>query len=199
MLLAPRKKRNRIILFLIFIGLHSCRSGVVNSRLPLHDSGNFKPDSLKQEMPTLSEQYIEFLGKFKKNKMGYLDSATQIQISLVDTLLSEKVNTRFYTSIEPIEWIKNKYGNFFIIRLNCNAGGSCTTYEILFFDKEGKFIKKDDLGMFAADGEEIDRFRYDKLSDTALLLYKMEYDNLAEKTIDSTTQVISLTPYLPIR
>jgi hypothetical protein len=79
-----------------------------------------------------------------------------------------------------------------MIRVHCSAGVDCATYQMLAFDKNGRFIKSDDLGLFAAESESAVYFIYKILSDTVLQVSKIDYDLNADTTVDSSSRVVPM-------
>jgi hypothetical protein len=63
---------------------------------------------------------------------------------------------------------------------------------MLAFDKNGRFIKSDDLGLFAAESESAVYFIYKILSDTVLQVSKIDYDLNADTTVDSSSRVVPM-------
>ena len=161
-----------------------------------HATGGRMKDSVASAAPkdpvTFPKAYLEFKDKFQKDKNGRIDSTITIPLELVNLFLTQKADTPWYNSIQPMDWIENRYGNFFIIQLNCTAGGDCATYRLLVFDKAGKFIRDEKLGSLTADEDETDYFTYEPLSDTTLRGYRMKIEGDSGKTTDSTSWVISL-------
>jgi hypothetical protein len=184
-------KSNRLVIFavlLFFVACISCNHGQPNAgNAGKHDSVSapIKKDSL-----SFSASYLEFSGKFKKDREGRVDPDDSIPFSLVNSFLSEKLDTLFNNSIQPMDYIQNRYGNFFIIQVNCVAGGDCATYHLIVFDKAGKFVKTSELGSLSADEDETVYFTYEQLSDTTLRGWRMVTGG--SKTSDSTSWIISL-------
>jgi hypothetical protein len=145
---------------------------------------------IKKDSISFSASYLEFSGKFKKDKKGRVDPDDSIPFSLVNSFLSKKFDTLFNNSIQPMDSIQNRYGNFFIIQVNCVAGGDCATYHLMVFDKAGKFVTISKLGQLSAEEDETVYFTYEQLSDTTLRGWRMVTDG--SKTSDSTSWIISL-------
>ena len=179
--------RNLSITLFLFYCV-SCNLGQPNAGNPgKHDSVSapFKKDSI-----SFPASYLEFKDKFKKDMAGEMNSGDPIPFSLVNSFLSKKIDTQFNNAIKPMEYIENRYGNFFIIEVKCVAGGDCAIYQLMVFDNAGKFVRIEKLGQLAADEDETVYFTYDQLSDTTLRGWRMVTDG--SKTSDSTSWIISL-------
>jgi hypothetical protein len=169
----------------------SCNHGQPNAgSAGKHDSVSAPIIPIKKDSISFSASYLEFSGKFKKDRKGRVDPDDSIPFSLVNSFLPEKLDTVFYNSIQPMDSIQNGYGNFFIIQVNCVAGGDCATYHLLVFDKAGKFVKTSKLGSLSADEDETVYFTYEQLSDTTLRGWRMVTNG--SKASDSTSWIISL-------
>ena len=148
--------------------------------------------------PQLPKPYLQLLGEFKKDKLSNPDSAVTIPISLLNSYLQEKIDTQLNSSVNPVDLVQNRYGNFFIIQVNCSAGGYCHIYTLLVFDKTGHFIKSIDLGETEGDEGFSRDFTYTFLSDTTLEVSQVNTDNdtdddsTATSKADSTSKAIKL-------
>lgn len=188
----------RVLLMIIAIGLlaTSCHGrGATDQSLPGSSSDRRRIDSVTvaalKDSSAFPKAFLELRDKFKKDKNRNFDSTATIPFELVNLFLAEKADTPWYNSVQPMDWIENRYGNFFIIQLNCTAGGDCATYRLLVFDQAGRFIRDEKLGSLTADEDETDYFTYEPLSDTTLRGYKMKTDG-GGKTTDSTSWIILL-------
>ena len=132
--------------------------------------------------------YVEFRDKFKKASNGRIDSTAIIPEELVNSFLTdtEKIDSSYTHTIEPKDWIENRYANFFIIQVDCGAGGECADYDLLVFDKAGKFIRDVELGRLAVDEDFGIYFDYKQLSDTTLRAHSSEHDDDPPTNTDST-------------
>ena len=61
--------------------------------------------------------------------------------------MENTIDTLFNKGIRPLDWIENRYGEFFIVEVHCVAGGDCATYRLVAFDKNGRFVKMEELGL----------------------------------------------------
>lgn len=168
----------------------SCNSGQAKSSKG--DTGNIAVAVIKKDSIAFPPYYVEFRDKFKKGRNGRPDLDATIPFALMNSFLVEKMDTLFNNGIRPLDWIENRYGEFFIIEVHCVAGGDCATYRLVAFDKNGRFVKMEELGLLAAEEDETEDFDYKILSDTTLRAYKTNYDEEKGKAIDSTSWIVKL-------
>lgn len=134
----------------------------------------------------LPEAYLEFRSNFRKDKRMGLDSTSTIPVELVNSFLPGKIDTTDPPPIEPLDWVENRYGNFFVIRINCGDNGECANYYLLTFDKTGKFVRKNELGRLSIEGDVGMYFDYKQLSDTTLKAHSSSNSEDGQMNADST-------------
>jgi hypothetical protein len=163
----------------------SCNSGVTRPKrtdstaVPKHDSIILPPS------------YLTFRNFFEKDKNGNIDPVVVIPIPLINSFLTDTIDRQFNNSVNPMEWVDNRYGDFFMIRVRCTSGGECATYQLLAFDKSGRFVKSKELGQLAAEENSATYFSYKILSDTMLKVTSTNYEN--DAATDSTSEIIRLS------
>lgn len=160
------------------------------------DTSKKESIDISQESDTVrSAAYNSMLNYFLPKDNSVLDTTVQIPYSCFDTLLQSEIadtSSGFYSGINPIRRIKNKHGDFFIIRLNCTAGGDCALYYLLAFNAYGKFRSLQKLGSDAGEYSESTYFEYHLQSDTVLLTNQIRYDNEKEVGIDTVRRLVQL-------
>jgi hypothetical protein len=164
---------------MLLIGL-SCKernhSGIVKK-----DSISIRKDSLGNQFSgaMLPKDFVDLKKVFSKDSAGRMDSTREIPLTLIKHFFKETIIYSAISSVNPLVLVENRYGYFFMIKMNCNAGGECAGYYLLTFDKKGKFIKLKELGMLAAEEDYINLFEYKVTSDTTLVTWQV--DNELEK------------------
>jgi hypothetical protein len=186
-------KSNLLGIFAVLFFFVACKNSDHSPKTTGRDSMPVAVTSVKHDSIVLPKNYLTFREFFEKDKNGKIAFASQIPFSLLNSFLTEKIDTDFNVSAQPMDWIENVYGEFFLIRLNCTSAGDCATYRLLVFDNKGKFIKARGLGRFVEEKDESELFSYTILSDTALRLCQEKYDNQKNLAVDSTVSVLKLT------
>jgi hypothetical protein len=188
-----------IIFIIIIIILNWFCTGqkpkVINNNSSLDTTVNMRSDQNQKDDTIPSSIYLTLLKYFRKNDELKIDTTVKIPFSVLDTLLKSEVSdtsVTFYSGINPIKEVKNRYGDFFIMRLNCTAGGDCTIYYLLSFSRFGKFHSLQKLGDVSSEEDESRYFEYSLASDTALLTYLIRYDNEKDETIDTAKKLVPL-------
>jgi hypothetical protein len=139
-------------------------------------------------------EYNALIGYFKKEN-NKIDDKIEIPFSsVIDFMKSEISDTTstFYSGINPIDIFINKYGSFFLIKLNCTAGGDCAVYYLINFDNGGKFRNSEKVGDVTSEENESRYFKYKLNSDTTLLTYQIRHDNEKDKDFDTIKKVAKL-------
>ena len=181
---------------LFFLGCClSCTQGMRNP------PGSANSSNATDTSVQLPKSYLELRAFFAKNSHGRIDSSAEIPFRLVNSWYSDstKIDTLFNSSINPVGCIENKTGSFFLLQINCGAGGYCHTYRLLAFRPRGQFVTAKELGEEAGDEGFSRNFVYTVLGDSAISISQWDVDNDTDKTSDSTSRTIALTPPLPER
>lgn len=180
-------------LFPLFIpgSFLSCTHGTRNPS----GSALSSPAALRVQV---ANSYLALRVFFARNPHGRIDSSAEIPFRLVNSWLSDsdKIDTTFNSSINPIDYIENKTGRFFLIQLNCGAGGYCHTYRLMAFRPGGQFVTITALGQEEGDEGFSRNFVYTVQGDTAIAVSQWDVDNDTGKISDSLAKTIALTPQL---
>ena len=194
---------NKISLFVILIlliGL-SCKERNHKNH-GKNDSGIFKKDSVSNGKDSLTNKFsdailprdfVDLKTIFSKDSVGHMDSTREIPLTLIKHFLQEAIIYSNINSANPVVLIENRYGYFYMVKMNCAAGGDCADYYLLAFDKKGKFIKSKELGMLAAEEDDIDLFNYKVTSDTTLMTWQVDNDLEKDKVTKSKEKRVRLS------
>jgi hypothetical protein len=138
------------------------------------------------------KDFAELKSTFVKDSAGRYDPNRAIRPALLVAFLKDDLDTAYPKTFTPLQMIENRSGCFFILRENCASGGDCAYYWLLLFSKNGQIVSHRQLGELTAEEDEVTRFSYKLIGDTALVT--KEVDNQIEKgKIDSTIKRIRLT------
>jgi len=139
-------------------------------------------------------EYNALIGYFKKEN-NKIDDMIEIPFSIVIDFMKSEISdtsSTFYSGINPVDIFNNKYGRFFLIKLNCTAGGDCAVYYLISFDIRGKFRNSQKVGDITSEENESRYFKYKLNSDTTLLTYQIRHDNEKDKDFDTIKKAIKL-------
>jgi hypothetical protein len=139
--------------------------------------------------------FQNFKNEFAKDQNGRIDSANEIPLTYIKSILKDSFDIKYVTTINPVDLIVNTDGYFFIIRKNCAAGGDCAVYVLLVFDIQGKFVRSQRIGLMALEEENSVFFGYKFDSDTSLTVFRIDYKGEADKPTDSIPTRIRLSLY----
>jgi hypothetical protein len=81
--------------------------------------------------------------------------------------------------------IRNVRGTFFIVKVNCSAGGQCEEYYLIGYNTENRPVAPEYLGGLMADADFLKTFDYKVVADTAIFVTAKNYDG-SDKLEDST-------------
>jgi hypothetical protein len=139
--------------------------------------------------------FQNFKNEFAKDLNGRIDSANEIPLTYIKSVLKDSIDIKYVTTINPVDLIVNTDGYFFIIRKNCAAGGDCAVYLLLVFDTQGKFVRFQRIGLMALEEENSVFFGYKIDSDTSLTVFRINYKGEANSPTDSIPTRIRLSIY----
>lgn len=193
------EKIQRLALVITLLSGSGCKDGPVhnvsrNDSAIIHkDTGVSKNGSAPNKLPdpAFPKEFTEFKKYFTKDSVVRFNEQAQIPISLVRFFFHNDLDTSYNPSADPDTLIENRFGYFFIVKVNCIAGGDCAVYYLLAFDKNGKFIKRKKLGILVAEEDETTYFKYKVISDTSLLTYKIT-DNEEKDQTDTIVKHVRL-------
>ena len=150
-------------------------------------------DSPNKVDTTLKPQYFE-LNKYFRNDTTDSTLIKVLFFVLYDFIKSEDIDTTssFYSDVDLIKKMENKDGVFFIVKLNCTAGGDCATFYMIEFNKAGKFERIAKLGDLTSEEDQSKYFDFKMASDTMLVTYQIEYDNNRDTAVDTIVTHIKL-------
>jgi len=137
--------------------------------------------------------FINFKDKFKTNANGRIDSTIRLSLRYMKSLLADEIDTTLSKIITPVDLIVNNSGDYFIVKEHCTAGGDCASYFLLMFNLDGNFIKEERLGDLQAEEMTSVYFEYKKQGDSALIVYKINYNEVADTAIDTVRKIIRLS------
>jgi len=80
------------------------------------------------------------------------------------------------SAIHPIDMTQNRYGAFFILQLNCSAGGQCEEFYLLGFNTGGHPVPPESIGGLMADADFLQTFDYRIAGDTTIVVNTKNYD-----------------------
>jgi hypothetical protein len=167
-----------------------------------NDSGIVKKDSISNGKDSLSNKFsdtmfpkdfVELKTVFSKDPFGRMDSTRDIPLTLIKHFLKEAIIYSSINSANPVVLVENRHGYFYMVKMNCAAGGDCAEYYLLAFDKKGKFIMSKELGMLAAEEDDIDLFKYKVTSDTTLITWQVDNDLEKDKVTKSKEKRVRLS------
>lgn len=162
--LATKQFRIAALLLTIFIVGVSCKDRKT------HDA------DLKALLKVYPLDFLDLRGQFNKDPDGRINTAREIPLQLIKRFMDSDFDTSFNTSTNPMLLVENKYGYFFMIKVNCIAGGDCASYHLLAFNKDGKFGKTEKIGILTADEDDRTDFKFRLASDTILITHQIEHN-----------------------
>jgi hypothetical protein len=147
--------------------------------------------SLDSRLPgkLFSKDFIGLYRQFNKDSSGRMDSTREIPLQLIKQFMDADFDTSFNRSANPRLRVANRYGYFFVIKVNCITGGDCASYHLLSFDKDGKFISTARLGLMTAEEDNRFDFTYKLTSDTTLITDEIEKDLKKDRETKSPEKV----------
>jgi hypothetical protein len=138
------------------------------------------------------KNFVELKNTFVKDSAGKYNPNRTIRLALLKAYLKNDLDTAYPKTFSPLQMIENTSGYFFILRENCISGGDCAYYWLLLFRKNGQIVRHRKLGELTAEEDEVTRFSYVVIGDSALVT--KEIDHQIEKgKVDSTIKRIRLT------
>jgi hypothetical protein len=111
----PQRKRlvnKELIMFLVVFGV-SCNSGRDQSPEKRNPNNDSIAVAIKKDSVVFPPAYLDLRSKFKKDKNGKVDDKVLIPLSLVNSFLSEKIDSPLSSSINPLNWVENGIWNIF--------------------------------------------------------------------------------------
>ena len=169
------------ILFIVFM-FFSCGEGSRSHNQDVPTAVNTK---------TPDPNFVKLKSFFSKDSIESLKEKPKTPITLEWAFYKdgESFNEEYQNPITPVDLIENKYGYFFIIEIGCAAGGYCSTFDLLVYSNEGRFIGRQFLGQDAGDLGFQEYFTYKSLADTILLISRATYETKEEE--DKRTDSVS--------
>ena len=137
--------------------------------------------------------FLDLRGQFDKDPGGNINTARLIPIQLIKHFMDPDFDTSFNRSANPWLEVENRYGYFFMVKLYCIAGGDCASYQLLAFDKDGKFVKTQKIGILTADEDDRTDFKYRLTSDTTLITHQIETDLVKDQETRSPEVLVKLS------
>jgi hypothetical protein len=141
----------------------------------------------------LPKDFVDLKTVFSKDSVGRMDSTREIPLTLLKHFLKEAIIYSSINSVNPVVLVENRYGYFYMVKMNCAAGGDCAEYYLLAFDKKGKFIESKELGVITAEEDNIDLFKYKVTSDTTLITWQVDNDLEKDKVTKSKEKRVRLS------
>jgi hypothetical protein len=178
---------------ILFTFVHSC--GTRGSYIKSDDSTSApNMEVTRDQVDSMSRAaFLTFRDKFKKNMNGRVDSTKLISLAYAKHLLADQIDTSINKKVTPVDLIVNRSGNYFIIKEHCAAGGDCASYFLLRFNSEGRFVRAEIIGNMAAEESTSIYFDYKVESDSSLIAYKIDYNEIADSAIDTVKRRIKLS------
>jgi hypothetical protein len=156
------------------------------------DTGAMMQSFVQAADTVFPKNFLELKDAFVNDSAGRHTPNRNIRPALLASYLKHDLDTSYPKTFNPLQMIQNKSGWFFIVRENCVSGGDCAYYWLLLFRKNGQIVRHQKLGQLAAEEDEVIRFSYVVIGDSALVT--KEIDNQIEKgRVDSTMKRIRLT------
>lgn len=144
------------------------RKDALDSSLVISTQKN--DDKLTLKADTLYDSLISYFADFKS------DNAEEIEITIpkriVASILSQEefdFEGNFYINTTPVIYFENIYGNIFILKVNCSAGGNCAIFYLVMFDKTKQRMKVTKIGEETGEEDESIFFKYTLLNDSTIL------------------------------
>ena len=134
---------------------------------------------LKAVLKVYPLDFLDLSSNFAKDSGGRINTARKIPMQLIKKFMPAEFDTSFNTSANPWLVVENRYGYFFMVKVYCISGGDCASYQLLAFDKDGKFVKTQEIGILTAEEDDRTDFKYRVTSDTTLIAHQIER-NLAK-------------------
>ena len=126
------------------------------------------------------------------------DEKPVVPFPMIGQWFKEQTDGEHYSvnEIHAVQHIKTAANEqFFLVSIDCGAGGFCTSFYLLVFNANGKFVRKQTVGYEAGDLGFSQYFKYKIIGDT-LRTYKIYYDNdedgAAKEPADTTIKNILL-------
>ncbi len=94
--------------------------------------------------------------------------------------------------ILPVAYFKNNNGHFFIVQLDCGAGGDCAFFYLLSFNSNLGFNNKKLIGREVGELSTSTFFEYYRGADSLLVVNEILYDNNNDTYIDTIMTKILL-------
>ena len=165
---------------------------------------SIRKDSLKRDTATsvqseppaadtvFPKNFVELKDAFVKDSAGRYNPNRTIRPELLAAYLKNDLDTAYPKTFSPLQMIENRSGCFFILRENCISGGDCAYYWLLLFRKNGQIVRHRKLGELTAEEDEVTRFSYIVIGDSALVTKEID-DQIEKGKVDSTMKRIRLT------
>lgn len=187
-----------LLIFLIFCkGKDSLQKKEAENDTNLKNRTTLNPSSSIPSDTDFLKKIGDLNTFFDNRSTGQLiDQTKSIPFSIISNFLSKDdydTASFFYLDVNPIFSCKNYYGSFFIVKVNCTAGAICATYYLLRFDKQDRFVKNDMIGEETSEESKSYELKYRIIGDTILQVYKIQYNNIDDKVIDSVKTEIKLS------
>ncbi len=165
---------------------------------------SIRKDSVKRDTGTIMQPassaadtvfpktFVELKDAFVKDSAGRYNPNQTIRPAVLAAYLKNDLDTAYPKTFSPLQMIVNNSGWFFILRENCVSGGDCAYYWLLLFRKNGQIVRHRKLGRLAAEEDEVIRFSYIVIGDSALVTKEID-DQIEKGRVDSTMKRIRLT------
>lgn len=155
------------------------------------NSSNSKAEAVVSKGTITSDSnFVKLKSFFDRNSKDSLKDKPQIPFALINSFYKaeDSINQEYHNSITPTDFFENKYGQFFIIEIACGAGGYCSTFDLLVFSREGRFIGREFLGQNAGDLGFSEDFSYKIISDTTLLIGGVTHERDTDENSNSDNE-----------
>jgi hypothetical protein len=159
----------------LFFGTN-CDNTTDHSKAQVHADSIKGSSGAKIDTPVFG--VIKMLSYFRRNALGHVDPQVEIDKDYVIKIFSD--TDRLWNSIgsiNPVDMAQNAYGTFFIVKLNCGAGGECEEYYLIGYGTKNKPVRPEHIGDLMADEDFSQTFVYRIAGDSAVVVDTENYDS----------------------
>lgn len=192
----------RIKLAILLLFLFSCgqKSQPKKQSLQLNDTAvhipNLKSISGIEHSYAIRSIFDSLFNCFSSNTSLFVQEQTTISDSLASrifTLEEFDPSNEFFINVKPRLYFKNSYGYFFLLQVDCSAGGACSIFYIVAFNVEMTKKRVLEVGKEEGDYEGLTKFEFNLNSDSTIFFAREAvYKDPDRPAIDSMVNSVRL-------
>ena len=149
------------------------------------DSAHLVKEAPTSAIDTAIVGVTKMLRYFRTNDSGVVDPNAEIDKDYIIKIFNDTDRLWDHiSSINPVAVTRNPFGTFFIVQLNCAAGGVCKEFYLIGFAHDQP-LPPEPIGSNLADADFLKTFDYHIAGDSAIVVTTENYDESSKRTDSS--------------